>query len=177
MAWRRPLYSVLGAVLCAALLTSGAGAAGRISLGVFDGWGAFRDDGDAAQAPATPPRCFAIAEASSGNQRGAYATIGFWPGARLRSQLFVRLGTAAQTGRPVVLAVGERRFALVARGDGAWAAHARMDAAIVAAMRGARSMGISATGRNGARIIAGWRLAGAATAIDAAALGCAAPPA
>jgi hypothetical protein len=153
--------------LCAtgALLASAAFA--RESLGVFDGWGAFRDDAG--------PRCYAVAEPSRASGPGSYATISFWPASRVRAQLYVHLPAPARGDRPVMLVVGERRFALTARGTGAWAAQPRMDAAIVAAMREAPRMGIAATARDGTRIAAGWPLAGAATAIDAAALGCVRP--
>ena len=47
-----------------------------------------------------------------------------------------------------------------------------MDAAIIAAMRSAPSMRITAIGTNGRRFTDTYELAGAATAIDAATLGC-----
>ena len=155
------------ALLIAAAALLGSVAVARESLGVFDGWGAFRDD--------TGPRCYAIAEPARASGTGSYATISFWPASRVRAQLYVHLPAAARADRPVMLVVGERRFALIARGTGAWATQRRMDAAIVAAMREAPQMGIAATGRDGTRIAAGWPLAGAATAIDAAALGCVRP--
>lgn len=133
----------------------------RDSLGVFDGWAAFRD-------PATqssPRRCYAIAETESG--AGGYATVGFWPQARVRAQVHIRLPRAMTPGTGT-LTIGSRRFTMMVRGRGMWANDARMDAAIVAAMRGERSMSASAGSWSGR-----WVLAGAATAIDAAALGCA----
>ena len=50
---------------------------------------------------------------------------------------------------------------------------ARMDAAIVAAMRSAPSMSVESRAETGGAIADTYRLRGAATAIDAAALGCA----
>lgn len=134
----------------------------RDSLGVFEDWAAFRDpaSGNA------PLRCYAIAEPERANAPGLYATVGHWPVSRVRSQFYVRLPRA--TTGTATLTIGSRRFTLTARGTGLWAADARTDAAIVAAMRSVGSMRVSVGG-----LSASWRLRGAATAIDAAALGCA----
>jgi len=137
----------------------------RDSLGVFGDWAAFRD-------PATP-RCYAIAEPDSASIAGGYATIGFWPAARVRTQIFLRFPRNLDPARAPALTVGGQRFLLTARGAGAWARDARMDAAIVAAMRSAPAMSVTAIGERGGTMTATWRLRGAATAIDAAALGCA----
>ena len=137
----------------------------RDSLGVFGDWGAFRD-------PETP-RCYAIAEPESATIAGGYATIGFWPADRVRSQIFLRFPRPLDTRRAPALTIGSQRFLLSPRGAGAWARDARMDAAIVAAMRSSTAMSVTAIGQRGGTMTASWRLRGAATAIDAAALGCA----
>lgn len=146
-----------------ALLTTPATA--RDSLGVFNDWAAFRD-------PETP-RCYAIAEPETASIAGGYATVGFWPAARVRTQLFLRFPRPLDPARAPALTVGGQRFLLTARGAGAWSRDARMDAAIVAAMRSAPTMSVTAIGARGGTMTASWRLRGAATAIDAAALGCA----
>ena len=73
----------------------------------------------------------------------------------------------------VTLSVGERRFALVGRGADAWATDGPSDRAIVAAMRGGRSMSVETVAAGGAPFADVYALTGAATAIDAAALACA----
>ncbi|SFS05026.1 hypothetical protein SAMN05192580_3038 [Sphingomonas jatrophae] len=142
--------------------------AARESLGTFGGWGAFRD---------TMPvrRCFAIAEpVRRGGQRGrAFLGIGYWPDRGVRGQLQLRLSRRKARGTPVVLSAGTRRFALIAGGNAAWAPNARVDAAIVAAIRSATSLSVEGTGRDGRAFVDAYALRGAATAIDAAALGCA----
>ncbi len=143
------------------LIAVTAPAMARDSLGVFDGWAAFRDPASANG----QRRCYAIAETESG--AGGYATVGFWPAARVRAQVHVRLPRPMTPGTGT-LSIGSRRFTMTVRGRGMWARDARMDAAIVAAMRGERSMTASAGSWSGR-----WILSGAATAIDAAALGCA----
>ena len=138
----------------------------RDSLGVFGGWAAFRDP--------DVPRCYAIATPRGGRDGDAFLTISYWPDARVRGQVHVRLAAPVDPDRPTVLAIGEQRFTLTARGRDAWARDVRADTAIVAAVRGARFLGVAATRATGGRTAQGWSLSGAATAIDAAALGCAA---
>lgn len=139
----------------------------RTTLGGVDGWMAFRDE--------RPLRCFAIAEPErrGGGKWRAFASVATWPKARTRGQLHLRLGREKLPAAPVSLTVGERRFALVASGADAWAPDARADAAIVAAMRSAARMSVTTRAANGARFVETYALKGAATAMDAAALGCA----
>lgn len=152
-------------LLVAVPLPSAAGA--RTSLGTFERWGAFRDE--------RPVRCFAIAEPVR-RARGdwpAFAAIATWPGTGVRGQLHIRLPRVAQGGAPVRLTIGARQFALVGGGADAWAPDARADAAIAAAMRSALTMRVEARAVTGALLSQTYVLKGAATAMDAAALGCA----
>lgn len=137
---------------------------GRESLGVFDSWGAFRD--------AVPQRCYAISQPPQ-NARGAFASIANWPGAGARNQLHVRLSRPRDPRAKVTLAVGERRFELMAGPSDAWAPDPRTDAAIVAAIRSSRSMSVESLASGGGAFADVYALKGAATAIDAAAMGCA----
>jgi hypothetical protein len=154
--------------LIAAAMPALAIAASPTALGVFDGWGAFRD-------PATP-RCYALAApaATIGRpQVKAYASVGYWPKSRIRGQFYVRLSKARAPGRELRLTIGSRRFILTGNGAHGWASDTRMDAAIIAAMRSAPSMSVESGTPTGGAIADTYRLRGAATAIDAAALGCA----
>ncbi|AHE56949.1 hypothetical protein [Sphingomonas sanxanigenens] len=155
-------------VAVVAALVAAAPASGRDSLGVFGGWGAFRET--------RPPGCFAIAEPDGGGRsRGwrPFASVATWPGRRIRGQLHIRLSRAAAPGRPIELVVGGQRFALGGGGADAWARDAQADAAIVKAIRNAPEMRVTATGATGRRFTDIYPLRGAATAIDAATLGCA----
>lgn len=138
-------------------------AAARDTIGVFGGWGAFRDD--------VPRRCYAIAQQADPAHRDGFAGIAFWPDRNIRGQLHVRLAHARGNAR-VTLSIGERRFDLTADANNAWAPDARTDAAIVAAMREGRSMSVEGVDRAGAPFADVYALNGAATAIDAAALAC-----
>lgn len=132
--------------------------AARESLGVYDGWGAFKD--------ASPLRCYAIAKAIG--DKGGYATIANWPARGLRGAVHVVLSREVTGTGTVRMVVGGKRFELVAKGRNAWAANAQGDAAIIAAIRSAARMSVSANGFTDR-----YALAGAATAIDAATVGCA----
>lgn len=136
--------------------------AARDSLGIYGEWGAFRDP-DA-------PRCYAIArpERVSRGEWQPFASVGYWPRERALGQVHFRLRRPMREDAAPVLVIGARRFDLVGRGPDAWAADRRADAAIVAAMRSGGAMRIE-----GAGITDSYALRGAASAIDAAALGCA----
>ena len=144
----------------------------RDSLGMFETWGAFRDMASAAG----EPRCYAIAKAQpSQMQRDyqPYADVATWPRRGLRGQIHFRLSRRLAPGGKIVLTLGDQRFELTGGGGDAWAADRRMDAGIVAAMRSAQSMTVSARGADGRGFSNTWPLVGAATAMDAAAVGCA----
>jgi hypothetical protein len=150
---------------CATLLLASAAQA-RDALGMFDSWGAFRD-------PA-PLRCYAIATpviASKGGWK-AFAAIGNWPDKGVRNQVHIRLSRERRNTADVFLTVGDRRWKLLAGRYDGWGPSARHDAFIVAKMRAARSMSVTSVDVNGQPFADTYRLQGAATAIDAAALGC-----
>lgn len=120
-------------------------------------------------------RCFAIAQPvrGSGGRYRPFASVGHWPQQRVRGQFYAHLGRERRTDAPITLAIDDRRFPLVAGRLDAWAPDARTDAAIVAAMRSARSMSIATVAATGGGFAETYALKGAATAIDSAALGCA----
>ncbi len=140
-------------------------ASARDTIGIYKGWGSFRD--------ASPARCYAIARpVMAGGRSSGFASVATWPKRGLRASLYVRLSRERDRSAGVTLTVGERRFALVANGLNAWASDAPSDHAIVAAMRSGRSMSIEAVGVGGRPFADVYALSGAATAIDAAVLAC-----
>ena len=172
-AFPRPLSPRMKAAAALPLLCLLAGlptaADAKVSLGIYDGWGAFRTEEGTA-------RCYAIAEPSArtgGSDWQAYASIGYWPTRAVRGQLYFRLSKEKREGASVTLSIGEQKFALVSGGANAWAADAKMDAAIISALRSATSMTVSVPAKKGVVVADTYRLRGAASAIDAAALGCA----
>jgi hypothetical protein len=154
--------------LALGLLLAATPALARDALGVFEHWAAFRD--------AAVPRCYALAKAEDSKlQRDyqPYADVGSWPKRGVRGQVHFRLSRRIDGKAPIVLAIGGQKFRLVGGGGDAWAADARMDAAVVAAMRSAGQMTVAARGADGKGFSNTFPLAGAASALDAAALGCA----
>jgi len=145
--------------------------AAKDSLGVFGQWGAFRDP--------QVPRCYAIAAAESetrarvARDHAPFASIGTWPKRAVRGQLHLRLSRNLAASPRIALAIGGQRFELTGGGGDAWARDRTMDAAIVAAMRSAGTMSVSATDSAGRRFTDRYSLEGAATALDAATVGCA----
>jgi hypothetical protein len=158
-------HALIAAALTACLC---APASARDSLGVFGNWGAFRDT--------SVPRCYAIAMAEPSTLERDYepfASVGTWPRRGIRSQLHVRLSRKLSAIQPITLILGRERFTLVGGGGDAWAQDKRMDAAIIAAMRSAGTMIVNATDDRGRRFSNSFDLSGAATAMDAAMVGCA----
>jgi hypothetical protein len=140
----------------------------RDSLGIFSAWAAFRDS--------ATPRCYAIAMAEPSTLQREfqpYADIGTWPRQQTRGQVHFRLSRRIAPNTAISLSLGGQRFALVGGGSDVWAADKRMDAAIVAAMRSANKMTVSARDGQGRGFSNTWQLKGAATAMDAATIGCA----
>lgn len=162
-----PVNSINFVTLCLVATLLATPALARDSLGMFSSWGAFRD-------PAVP-RCYAIAMAEPSTRRRdyqPYASIGTWPRRGVRGQVHFRLARKMAPNSRITLSIGGQRFQLTGGGGDAWAVDRRMDAAIVAAMRSAPSMTVYARDTQGRSFSSRWLLAGAATAMDAAAIGC-----
>ena len=156
---RRLLFLVLCFALAAPAIAQ------RRPLGTWFFWGAFRDN----------ERCFAIAEpqqASADEGARPFASIGWWPGRGLAGQLHVRLGREKRQGSAVLLRIDGRTFQLVSGPRDAWAPDARADAEIVAAMRTGVELSVETRSARGLSMRDTYRLRGAATAIDAAAIAC-----
>lgn len=143
-------------------------ASARDSLGLYATWGAFRDP--------IAPRCYAIAQAEPSLKQRDYqpfAAVGTWPRRGTRNQIHFRLSRELAPNSPVVLIIGDRRFTLAGGGGDAWAANSSDNAAIIAGMRSASQMYVRARDTQGRGFANIYPLAGAASAMDAAALGCA----
>lgn len=155
---------------CAAIaLLAASPALARESLGVFDHWAAFRDAGI--------PRCYAIAMPAQGrhpSESQPYITIGTWPDKAIRGQVHFHLARAVRAGQAITLKLGGQYIALSGSGSDAWSRDARSNAAILAALRSTPDMTVFATDRAGKRFYDTYALAGAASAMDAATLGCSA---
>jgi hypothetical protein len=120
-------------------------------------------------------RCEAVARPllpAARRQPAARAGFSFGPSGR-GGEFHVRLSRVPRPGSNVMLTIGERPFMLVARGDWAWSRGPLQEAAIIAAVRSATSMRVEGRDGAGRRFADRYLLAGAPTAIDAAAAGCA----
>ena len=148
------------------LVAAGAGpAVAQQPLGVFGMWGAFAGNG----------RCYAIAApyaAPAPQGWRPFAAVGHWPARRLRGQIHVRLSREKREGSAVLLRIDGRSFQLRGGGRDAWAPDARADEEIAAAMRTGIEMSVETRSTSGRLVRDHYRLRGAATAMDAAALAC-----
>lgn len=136
------------------------------SVGIFGTWGAFRGDGE----------CHAVSEpveAPTAEGWRPFVAIGHWPGRGIRGQLHVRLSRQKREGSAVFLRIDGRSFQLRGGGRDAWAPDAPADEAILAAIRTGIDMVVQSRAVNGRRFREHYRLRGAATAMDAAAIACA----
>ena len=140
-------------------------AAQQHPVGIFGLWGAFRGS----------DRCYAISEpaATSRPGGGAYASVAFRPNRGGRGQPYFRLREAKRPGSAVLLRIDDRTFQLNGSGIHAWGADPAADAEIIAAMRVGIEMTIETRSVRGALLRDLYRLRGAATAVDAAAIACA----
>ncbi len=101
------------------------------------------------------------------------AGFSFSPAGGRVGEFHARLSRVPRAGSSVLLTIGERPFLLVARGDHAWSRGPLQETAIIAAARAATSMRIEARDGAGRRFADRYLLAGAPSAIDAAAAACA----
>ena len=135
-------------------------------LGIFGSWGAFADEG----------RCYAIAapfEGPAAEGWRPFAAIGHWPARPGGGQLHVRLSREKRQGSAVLLRIDGQSFQLLGGGRDAWAPDVRADQEIQAAMRTGIDMLVETRSTQGLIVRDHYRLRGAATAMDAAAIACA----
>jgi hypothetical protein len=155
------------ALVVALLGLSGAAEAGAQRLlhaGAW--WAAVERPGGSCEAVA---RAELIAPPGRPQARAAFA---FSRDGRRRGELHVLFARPVRSGSAAVLTVGGENFLLVTRGASAWSRGPRQETAIIAAVRRSAEMRARAQGEGG-RISDRYLLAGAPTAIDAAALACA----
>lgn len=164
-AFKRMLPVVATVLAC---LTPLVPAHARESLGLYGKWGAFRDP--------LIPRCYAIAMAEpSAKQRDyqPYAAIGTWPRRGARNQVHFRLSRKLAQNATITLRIGDRRIQLTGGGGDGWPRSDTDNAAIVAAMRSAGTMMVGSRDARGRSFANIYALPGAASAMDAALIGCA----
>ena len=185
-----PCPKAIGALVATGLMLALPAAAQGLSaprqtLGIYDGWGAFR----VARGGGGGAVCYAIATpgATVGPRAGAFLSIATWrdgppraAGRRgkvaaiiARGQVYVRLSRPAARADALRMVVGDVAVPLVTRGVHAWTTSPAGDARVRAAMRAATSLSITGPAGRGRSIADTYRLSGAASAIDAATLGCA----
>jgi hypothetical protein len=102
-------------------------------------------------------------------QQQPFATFSFDRSGARTGQFAVRFKRVVRSGSSVLLTIGDRPFQLVARGAVAWSRGPAQEVAILEAIRSATIMKVEARDAQGRRMVDRYALAGAPTAIDAAA--------
>jgi hypothetical protein len=147
------------------LIAAPSNAADRL-LAAKGHWAAFRDSSGA---------CRAVSRAERIAPRGqaqAVVSVRFDRAGRRWGELGFRLSRPARPGSSVILTIGGQPFQLAGSSGLAWSRGAQQEAAIIAAIRTAPSMRLSARSASGRAFADRYLLDGAPTAIDAAAAAC-----
>jgi hypothetical protein len=157
----------VAAFFCLLLASAAAAAPSRLLI-ARGSWASF-DRGASCEAVAKPEM--------APRQRDVqpYVAIAFDRGGPRHGQLFAQLRRPSRPGSSVLLTVGDQPFLLIARGASAWSKDAAQEVAIIAAMRAAGGMRLESRDTSGRRMADRFLLAGAPTAIDAAAAACSFP--
>ena len=156
---------VIVAILLAMLVP--APPAGARSIIVARGSWAAIDRGDSCVALSKSLRI-----AAKGKVQGT-AGFAFSPDRRRWGEFHARLSHVPRAGSSVILTVGAQPFLLVSRNDWAWSRGQAQEQAIIAALRNSGGMRVEGRDLAGRRFVDPYALAGAPTAIDAAAARCA----
>lgn len=121
--------------------------------------------------------CRAVSEPEIRARKGqppAYAAFAFDRARRGRTgELYLRMRRPVRPGAGVLLTVGRTPFLLANRGGEAWSRNPGQALAIIAAVRSAGEMRAVSSDQSGRRFSDRYLLAGAPSAIDAAAAACA----
>ena len=152
--------------MAAALLGLAAPALAQRLLHAGTDWAAFERPGGLCEAVARSEL-----QALPGRPQ-ARAAFAFTRDGRRRGQLHLLFARPVRPGSAAVLTIGGGTFLLVAQGNSAWSRGPGQERAIIAAIRANGEMRVRAQGI-GASISDRYLLAGAPTAIDAAAIACA----
>lgn len=134
-------------------------------IGVSGSWAAI-DRGSSCEAVTRSPY------PATKTRKAAVAGFRFTPDRRQWGQFHVALSRPPRPGASVMLELGAQPFLLVARGGDAWSRGTAQDQAIIAALRSAATMKVSARSGSGQRFTDRFEPRGAATAIDRAAAHC-----
>ncbi len=153
-------------LLLFALVLAGPATARGTILFAGGGWAAI-DRGDICEAATR------ALGASSKDRPSGLARFAFTPDRRRWGEFSARLSRQPRPGSSVMLTIDSQRFLLVTRGTSAWSRGGLQEQALIAAVRGTGGMRIEGRDPAGRRFVDRYALAGAATAIDAAAARCA----
>jgi hypothetical protein len=162
----RRLFSA-GLVLAAFTGVGAAQSPEATSLGKFEAWEAFTykaPDSKVCYVFAAPAK----SEATKKVRRSEiYFMITHWPGKKVKGQPSTIIGYPFKEGSEVTLAVGDKSFSLYPVDDMAWTDKLETERAIIAAMKGGKSMTIKGMSTRGTETTDTYLLAGLKSALAA----------
>ena len=135
------------------------------SLGKFEAWEAFTyqaEDSKVCYVFSAPAKSEANKKV---NRDPAYFMITHWPGRKIKGQVSTIIGYTFKDGSGVKLELGDTSFELYPVDNMAWTDKPETEKAIVAAMKGAKSMKISGTSQRGTETQDTYTLAGLKAAL------------
>jgi invasion protein IalB len=146
-------------------------AAAPTAVAQYGDWGVYLS-----QAPRTKI-CYALAQPKDrqpGNLKRdpGYLFISTRPGENVRNEVSVTVGFTIKDGSEATLEVGDAKFSLYTKGDGAWVRNAAEEARLVDSLRKGRELTVKATSARGNVSTDRYALAGLAQALDRVAQEC-----
>jgi Invasion associated locus B (IalB) protein len=140
-------------------------AAAPTSLGKFEAWEAFTYQAEDSKV------CYVFSAPAKSevnkkvNRDPAYFMITHWPGRKVKGQVSTIIGYKFKEGSGVKLELGDKSFDLYPVDNMAWTDKAETEKAIIAAMKGGKSMKVSGTSQRDTETKDTYTLAGLKAAL------------
>jgi len=144
-------------------------------LGQFTDWGAYTAQ------PNGRKICFVISRPTSrqekppnrrSDEHGTYMFVSTRPADKVTNEISMLITNYAFNNQDATVTVGDSKFILQTRGDGAWTKDAADESRLVEAMRGGSTMTVTATTDRGTMTIDNFSLRGVTDALARAAKEC-----
>ncbi len=149
----------------AALAQTKSTAPAPAAVAQYGDWGVYASQG------ARTKVCYALAQPKERQPAGlnrdpGYLFIATRPGENVKNEVSVTVGFPIKEGSEAQLEVGDGKFSLYTKGDGAWVRNAAEEARLVDTLRKNRELVVKATSGRGNVTTDRYSLAGLAQALD-----------
>lgn len=115
--------------------------------------------------------CFAVAQPHEQTPKGvkrdpAYFYISHYAADKTRNEISIKMGYPLKSGVPAEIAIGEKKFTLFTKGEGAFVEKKATENAIVAAMRAGNTLTVQGRSSRGTLTTDKYSLNGISAALD-----------